>query len=168
MLPKSVTSMVTRDPKRSASSAHEVPKAAARPGRPLSTTMSAPAASSMSRRRSSSLPGSRTAARLLALCSANGMLAPTRVGGSDRAGLPVGGSILSTSAPRSASSRVTVSDPESQRSSTRTDASNGSFSLNWLPPGPATSLATPGPRVEWGAYVLPECGNRLRPVRTSP
>ena len=51
-VPKSVTDSATRCPNRSASSAADVPNAAAPPGPPPSTTMSAPAASSRNRSRS--------------------------------------------------------------------------------------------------------------------
>ena len=56
-MPKSVTDNATRWEKRSASAAHDVPNAAARPGFPLSTTMSAVPASSMNRSRSAGFVG---------------------------------------------------------------------------------------------------------------
>ena len=117
---------------------------------PLSTTMSAPAASSKNSRRSGSLVGFSTVLRLLALCNANGMLTPSIVGSARRATLPSGGSTFSTSAPRSASSRVTASPVPSHRSSTRTPASNGSSSrmtgpLSCAPGGkPGSRYRSPG------------------------
>ena len=68
------------------------------------------------------MAGSSTALRLLALRNANGMPAPTTAGSSPRAGLPPGGSIFRTSAPRSANSRVTPSPSAPARSSTRRGA----------------------------------------------
>ncbi len=62
--------------------------------------------------------------RLLALFNANETLAPATVGCAARAALPPGGSTFSTSAPRSANSRVTASASPSHRSSTRSSASS--------------------------------------------
>src|SRR6476661_6977512 len=137
-VPKSVTDNATRWPNRSASAAHDVPNAAAR--LPPSTTMSAVPASSIRRSRSAELAGSSTALRLLALCNANGMLAPATLGSAWRAGLPAGGSIFSTSAPRSANNRLTRSDSAPPRSSTRSESSS--------PPlmRPAAAAPTPGRR----------------------
>src|SRR6201999_860026 len=70
VVPKSVTDIATSWGNRSARSAHEVPYAAAWPGVPLSTTMSAVPASSTSRAQSRGSDGSSTALRLFALCSA--------------------------------------------------------------------------------------------------
>ena len=67
-----MTDIATRCGYRCDSSAHDVPNAAARPGLPLSTTMSAPAANSMNRSRSACVGGIEYALRLLALFNANG------------------------------------------------------------------------------------------------
>ena len=109
VLPKSVTDNATSCGNRSAKASHEVPYDAAWPGIPLSTTMSALPASSINRWRSFGSDGSSTVARLFALCSAKRRLVPRRVGRLVRDGQPPGGSTFSTSAPRSASSRVTGS-----------------------------------------------------------
>ena len=60
--------------------------------------------------------------RLLALCNANEMLTSPNSGARVRAGLPPGGSTLSTSAPRSANNRVTASASPPARSSMRTES----------------------------------------------
>ena len=80
VVPKSVTDNATRCGNRSASSSQEVPYAAAWPGIPLSTTMSALPASSISRSRSSGSDGSSTVLRLFALCSAKRTPVPRSVG----------------------------------------------------------------------------------------
>ena len=78
-IPKSVTDNATRWPNRSASAAHDVPNAAARIAAVHHDVGGRRPVRSAGHGRPE-LSGSSTALRLLALCSANGMLAPATVG----------------------------------------------------------------------------------------
>ena len=84
----------------------DVPNAAARPGLPPSTTMSASAANSRNRCRSCASSGSSTALACSRCPARTGRSPRPRGRGWHRPALPPGGSIFRTSAPRSARCRV--------------------------------------------------------------